>query len=153
MASQHIYVAGNTADITSSSTVTLLQLVTPATRLAWVKELWVSGKSVTSTDVPVIVDLIRQTSAGTSGGTITPQAVVQAHPASLCTVNTSYSAEPTSSGISVAGPWYLTPIGGLFVLQTPLGDEVELSASSRIGLRIVSPAQSVSIRGGLKWGE
>lgn len=150
----HIYSAGSQSDITTTTaTVTLLQLVAPATRRLWVKELSVSGKSVTSTDVPVVVDLIRQTTAGTTGATITPNALVDGHPASLATVNTTYTVEPTSTGTSVAGPWYLTPIGGLFILQLPLGDEIEIAVSGRLGLRIVSPAQAVSVRAVLKWME
>jgi len=138
----------NTADVTVTGLQTLCQIITPATRRAWILELALSGKSISSTDVPVRVELIRQTSAGTSGATITPVPFNPDYPAALCTVNATFSAEPSDGNVIPRGPWYVSPVGGLYVLQLPLGLEVEMPVSARLALRIFT-AQATSIRANL----
>lgn len=123
----------------NNQTQTLIQLTTPATRRAWIKALACSGKDTDGTKVPPQVDLIRQTSAGAGGTSVTPRPLVAGHPASLCTALERPTTEPTNGGEVVGGPWYMTSVGGLFVLQTPLGDEIELGVSERLGLRLITP--------------
>jgi hypothetical protein len=122
----------------NNATQTLLQLTTPATRKAWITRLSVSGKDTDGTKVPAQVDLIRQTSAGTGGTSVTPRPLDPDIPASLCTALERPTAEPTNGGIVVAGPWYLTTVGGLYTLQWPLGLEIALDVSDRLGLRLIT---------------
>jgi hypothetical protein len=59
-------------------------------------------------------------------------------PAALCSAIERPTAEPTNGGIVVGGPWYMTTVGGLIILQIPLGDEICLDVSDRLGLRIIT---------------
>ena len=140
----HVYNIALDADGTSSGTLPLFQLIAPASRYLWVLQWSISGKSVNASDIPIRVEWVRQTSAGTSAGTITPAARGQ-YPAALMTVNKSFSAEPTDGGVIVDGPYYVSPVGGLFFLQSLKEREVEVANSGRLGLRIVCP-QSTSVR-------
>lgn len=151
MASAHIYTVNNSVDQTTVAATpkTFLQLITPATRKAWLKELGISFKSVTATDVPVLIQLCRQSTAGTVTA-VTPNPDVEGHPAALCTASELVTVEPTT-GV-VIKEWELTPIGGLFVYQLPLGDEIEMAISSRLGLIVTSP-QIQSGRAYLKFNE
>lgn len=135
------------ADYSFNGTQTLAQLITPSTRRAWILALWLSGKSVVATDVPILVYLARQSTAGTSGASVTPAPHNPDYPAALSTVNVDFTVEPTT-GVFAAGPFYMSPVGGLFVLQSPLGLEVEIPQSGRLGLIVVTP-QVTAMRGGL----
>jgi hypothetical protein len=144
MASQHIYNAPlPAAKSVASATQTLIQLATPATRCAWILDFAVSGQSVVTSDIPFLVYFIKQTTLGTQSATVTPQAIRDGHPASLCTVNITYTVEPANSGTFVRGPWRVTPVGGLFDLAAPLGFECEVAPSSRIGLVVVTGQTSL----------
>jgi hypothetical protein len=135
------------ADYSFNGTQTLAQVITPATRRAWILELSLSGKSVTATDVPMLVYLARQSTAGTSSASVTPAPFNPDYPAALSTVNVDFTVEPTT-GVLVRGPWYVSPVGGLYVLQNPLGLEVEIPQSGRLGLVVVTP-QVTAMRGNL----
>lgn len=154
MASAHIYTLSNPSDVTvATGPTTILQLATGTTRRAWLKEVQISFKSVTAADVPLLIRLVRQSTAGTAtaiaaGNNLAPD--VEGHPASLSTGNHTATAEPT--GAVVVKQWYCTPVGGLFVYQWPLGDEVEVAVSSFLGLVITTP-QSEVMRGYLKFNE
>jgi hypothetical protein len=117
---------------------TLLQLATPSTRRAWWKAFSVSGKDTDGAKVPIRVDIIRQTSAGSGGTAVTPRPLNPNHPAALCGAIERPTSEPTDGGVIVGGPWYITTVGGLFHLQIPLGDEIEMAVSQFLGLRITS---------------
>lgn len=138
MASAHIYTINNSVDQTTAAATakTFLQLVTGATRKAWVKEIGISFKSVTATDVPGLVQLVRQSTAGTASA-LTPTPDVEGHPVAITTAQEIFTVEPTS-GV-VIKEWELTPIGGLFVYQLPLGDEIEMAVSSKLGLLVTTP--------------
>lgn len=153
MASQHIYNAPLPAAVSVATTTrTLIQLVTPATRRAWIKEIGVAGQSVTTTDIPVLVYLAIQTTAGTSGATVTPEPM-PGYPAALSAVNITFSgAEPTTNAVPVRGPWRVTPVGGLFVLTESLGDEVMVPVSTRVGLIVVT-GQTSSIDAYIRFAE
>ena len=115
---------------------TLLQLVTPATRRAKVTGFSIALESVTATDVPVLVELMLQTTAGTASA-VTPTPFDQADPAALCTAQKSFTAEPTAS--TVIRRLKLTPIGGLIVYDFPEGEEITMAVSTRLGLRVTAP--------------
>lgn len=136
----HQYVISPDADIALSAATakTVAQLITPSTRRCGVVEIILSFKSVTASDVPVLVRLQRQTTAGTATAT-TPGTVDNADPAPLCTASFNASAEPTSASEVPGKQWLQTPVGGLLVLQVPLGNESKLAVSSRYGLIVTAP--------------
>jgi hypothetical protein len=125
--------------VVNTGTQTLIQLVTPSTRRAWIREIAVSGKDTDGAKVPSYIDLVRQTSAGSGGTGITPNPIRSGMPASLCTGCIERPTSEPSGTTIVGGPWYLTTVGGLFHLQEVLGEEIELLVSERVGLRIITP--------------
>lgn len=142
-----------TPSTVNAGTQTLIQIATPATRKAWWKEISVSGKDTDGTKVPLKVDIIRQTGAGVGGTSITPRPLDPGLPAALCTAFERPTTEPTDGGIVVGGPWYVTSVGGLYTLQTPLGDEIAMAVSDRLGLRIVSSGVISGVLGYVKLAE
>lgn len=153
--SGHIYhLPMASPSVITAATQTLLQLVTPATRRAWIKAISVSGKDTDGAKVPAVVDLIRQTSAGVGGTAVTPRPIRSGMPASLCTACIERpTTEPTDGGIVVGGPWYVTTVGGLFHLQEALGDEIELLVSERVGLRILTSGTITGVFGNMRFLE
>jgi hypothetical protein len=85
-------------------------------------------------------DLYRVVTIGSAAGT--SATVNQLDPntqAATTTALTALSTEPTT--VAVVDGWYLQPVGGLFVLQNPLGRELKLAAAgARVGIRYVTPA-------------
>lgn len=147
MPSAHAYsIPGG--DQTKNGTLTLLQLVTGATRRLWVTEWSISGKSVNAADVSVRVEWVRQTSVGVGSSTIgasTIGNIFEGQPAMIGTALEGFTTEPTGGTEIVAGPWYISPVAGLYTLQVPLGEEIQMAVSSRLGLRMVS-VQSTTMR-------
>lgn len=148
----HIYDNAMTADVslTAGVATTVWQLVTPATR--WAKILWFAGgfRSTNSTDQPCIVELVRQSTAGTPGGSITPRPKNPAMPAALCSVAITFSGEPTLTHVTFTT--VIPPQGGNFVIQCPLGNEWELQTSDRWALRLTCPQAQV-FRGSFRFEE
>jgi hypothetical protein len=125
--------------LSASTAKTVLQLATPSTTRAKVVGFSVSFNSVTTSDAPAVVDLLRQTTAGTGGTSATLAALDPDAPASLSTgLYDISSAEPTGGNVLWTG--YVTPVGGLFVFNFADGEEPVLDVSNRIGIRINSPA-------------
>lgn len=149
----HKYTASLTGAVNvASGTRTLIQLIAPATRDVWLQGFTISGHSVNGADIPVQFDIIRQTTAGTSGGSLTPVPTDIDSPAALATVNITFSStEPTSSGL-VLPSFFLTPVGGLFQHQESLGEEVKIKASGRLGFR-VQVSQATDILLGIRFQE
>lgn len=148
----HRYNISTTADIalTAATARTVLQLVTPASRKAWVEELKVAFESVTATDVPVIVECYRQSTAGSGSSAVTPRAVDEGFPAPLCTAIQGPTAEPTTGELV----WQIevTPIGGTLIYPWPEGKEPSMATSSRFGVVVTSP-QAQNCRASLTYRE
>lgn len=121
--------------LTAATTKTLVQLV-PGTKPLRLIELGISFDGVTSTAVPAAVDLLRQTTAGTSSAQ-TPVAEDERTEACIATARDTITAEPTAGNILRS--WYVSPVGGLFVMQFPLGRE-PVAYTNRLGLRVNAPA-------------
>lgn len=133
-------------DQTKNGTLTLMQLVTGATRKLWVEEFSVSGKSINAADISVRVEFVRQTSVGTGSAAIAAAVigdVTEGQPDMISTVREGFATEPSDAGEIVLGPWYISPVAGLYTLQIPLGNELEMAISSRLGLRMVTPQNTV----------
>ena len=149
----HQYTIAPDADVAlvAATAKTVLQLATPSTRRAKIKEITVSFKGVTSSDVPVLIRLQRQTTAGTATST-TPVPEDGVDPAALCSASYNASAEPTSASEVPVKQWMLTPTGGTLVYQLPLGDEPALAVSTRFGLIMTAP-QAQNCRVGVTFQE
>lgn len=142
----HIYTI-DSADISlvAATAKTALQLVAGATRRSKIKEIGVSFASVTSTDAPVLAELRTQSTAGTSSA-FTPFPLVPDDPAAIQTARNLFTVEPTDVALVYPGPWRVTPVGGLFIYQWPEGEELRVAISTRVGLRLTSPAALSNVR-------
>jgi hypothetical protein len=121
----------------AAATKTIIQLVTAATAQLYVVEFGVSFDGATAT-APVRVDMLRQTTAGTSVAG-TPVKWSPDDPTTPLTATLiTFTAEPTAS--DVLSSWYIPANNGLFVIQYPLGREPKVAVSTRIGWRVVTPA-------------
>jgi hypothetical protein len=151
MPSSHAYSIPGT-DQTKNGTLTLMQLITGATRRLWITEWSVSGKSVNAADVSVRVEWVRQTDVGVGSAAISASVIgkiFEGEPAMIATAREGFTTEPAGGTEIVAGPWYISPVAGLYTLQIPLGEEIQMAVSSWLGLRMVSP-QSTTMRANVR---
>lgn len=142
----HIYrIDSGDISLSAATAKTALQLVAGSTRRAKIVEFGVSFASTTSTDGPVLAEFLVQTSAGTSSA-FTPVLTDAGDPAAIQTALNTFTAEPTGTTAVGPGPWRVTPVGGLFVYQFPVDQELKVAVSSRIGLRLTAPSALSSVR-------
>lgn len=131
--------------LVAATAKTVVMVVAPATRRAKLKGVSLGFRGVTSTDVPVKVEIVRSTQA--TAGTSSPQtpiAVDSADPAALCSGAKAFTAEPTV--LTAIEEFSVTPTGGTVILQIPLGDEPNCPVSNGLGVRLTAPqAQTVDI--------
>jgi hypothetical protein len=124
--------------LTASSTKTLLQIATPSTVRATLLELEVGFDGVTSGLPEILVELLRQSSAGT-GTSVTPAPLSTAAPASLVTALKAHSAEPGVS--TILGSWYVDPHDGKLLLPFYERDrQVVVPVSGWLGVRYTTGA-------------
>ena len=132
-----------TAEITTgTSKITLLQIVAAANVRALVKEISVSFKGVTNTDAPILVQVHRQTSAGTMSA-LTLNKMNEGDDETLQTTGLhTATAEPTT-GAEVLGE-EVHPQGG-YTWQAPFGGEIVVKGGNRLGIAVTA-AVSVSAK-------
>jgi len=116
---------------------TLLQVVPGTNTQVTVCEIGISFNSTTTTDVPVTVDLLRQSTAGTSSSLTLVADMEDNAKTVVATALQTFTAEPTAGNI--LRTWYVTPVGGLFVVQFPL-DREPSALTNRIALRANAPS-------------
>jgi hypothetical protein len=125
--------------LAAATVETLLQLRGVTTTKMKIVAWGISFDGILSTDAPVVVDLLFQTTDGT-GSAATEVPLNPDEPAALGTTFHSFSAEPTPGGIIES--YEVHPQGGMIVREYPPGREpvVTNATSSRIGLRANAPA-------------
>jgi hypothetical protein len=116
--------------LAAATAKTLLQLVAPTNQRLALLELCVSFAGVSNTDQPVLVELLYQSTAGTSSA-LTP---VQETPVGTETLQATalqtFTAEPTTGGI--VRRWTVHPQSGLVL---PMMPELRIGGGQRLGLR------------------
>lgn len=116
------------------------------------KKIRVSFDGVTSTAVPVLVELCYATFAtnapGTNSTSVTPAQVYGRTIAHGVTAARNWTSEPTV--LTVLDEWLLTPNGGLAVYDIPLGDTPDCAVSEGFAVRLTAPA-TVNARATLWW--
>lgn len=143
--------------VTSGSAVVALVAATPKTVVGVVAaanighklvEVNVEFDGVTSTAVPVLVELCDGTgaTAGTPGATPALKQIRGAPRTPQCTGANAFSAEPTV--LSVLKHWLVHPQTGR-IIQLPLGREVEHVGAGGTYLRCTAPA-GVNCRAGME---
>lgn len=121
--------------LSAAATKTLAQLVTTTNQSCAVRGWGISFNGTDATKEPILVDVLRQTTAGTSSAlTIVEATTSNKNP--VTTALQTFTVEPTAS--DVLWSMYFTPVGGGgdFILYP--GEEFVVEASSRIGIRVTT---------------
>ena len=143
--------AGNIA-LTAATAKTVLNIINASNSLIRIVEIGVSFDGVTSTAVPVVVELCKSTQAG--AGTSTSHTIVQGRGPTRtvqATAARNYTAEPTV--LTAYKRWLVPAFMGLVVIQFPLGREPEIITSANAyALRCTAPA-AVNFQGYMEFEE
>lgn len=124
--------------VTLATPQTLIQIVCAANVRATVKGWGIYGKGVVTTDSPVLVQLIRQTGAGTSSAN-TPQLKDPSVPETpQTTARDTFTAEPASDDVIVKS-FDVHPQSG-FSEYFPLGGEIVVPGGGRLGVKATAAA-------------
>ena len=134
-----MFKSSNTKKVTcpSDDSTTVLQLVAGVVPVT-ITEYGVSFDGTNSAHTPARVKLIRQTTAGTMTAEANqPIEYDSAQTAAFATVRVAATAEPTLT-TDIYDNNLVTPIGGLFVKQYPLGREIVVQPGERLGIMVVA---------------
>lgn len=129
--------AADAVALVAATAKTILQVATPATTRAVLREVQVSFDGVSATAVPALVEILTQTTAGTMTA-VTPTPHDPAAPASPATAAKAATAEPTAG--AVIKSFRLTPYGGIMILRFDLNEGIRIPASGRVGIRVTAAA-------------
>ena len=131
--------------LSAATAKTTLMVITPAQFGIDLKKFRISFDGVTSSNTPVLVELVTSTNAtnSTPGTANTSESanIQQLYGRSITTGFTAFSAstsEPTV--LTVIERFLLTPTGGTIFYDYPLGDTPDGAVSSGMGLRLTAPA-------------
>jgi len=127
--------------LTAATVRTAVQIVAPANQMIAPLAVRVSFDGITATNVPVIVELLRQTTAGTMTAR-TPRKTRVGGPTLQFTAQHSATAEPTAG--DVLREWEIHPQSGV-ELSLDLGADIEVDGGGRLGLRCTA-AEAVNVR-------
>ena len=132
-----------TAEIaTGVAKKTLLQLIAAANHRVKVKEISVSFKGVSNTAAPILVQVLRQSDAGTMSA-LTPKKMNESDGETLqTTAQHTSTGEPTGTD-EIMGE-EVHPQGG-FLWQAPFGGELIVKGGNRAGIAVTAGA-SVSAK-------
>ena len=127
--------------LAAATAETMIMVINSTNGLIRITEIGASFDGVSSAAVPVTLDLCSSTQAGAGTPTTspTPLQIRGAARAALSTGGEDYTAEPTV--LTVIKSWFIRADGGLFILQNPLGREVEQPTTvDGLCLRATAPA-------------
>lgn len=140
MADQYVAAVEGINLAASTSLVTLCVELTASNRRIALNEMGVTFNGTSSTNLPVVVRLVRVTVTPSGGGSITQAATPMDPnaPSSLCT---AYCPTFASPGVYTTAPtvgailrtWYVPTTGGV-TIQFPLGQEPITPPTSANGL-------------------
>jgi hypothetical protein len=150
-----IYTIAFSGVTTGTALKTIAQVAAAATDRLEIIEWSCSFNGTSASAVPVLVQLNRQTSAGTTGVSITPglQDLADATSASTCVTGplaATWTTEPTA-GVIIYQDYY-TPVGLGPAWQYPLGRGIVIPVSGRLGL-VVTAAAAVNCAGHIVFNE
>lgn len=132
--------AANTAvqALTAATAKTVLQIKAPTNQRVAVRQISVSFDGASNTAVPVIVKVVRQTTAGTTSSSATIKAKDNDISTAIqSTVLDGFSAEPTYGDQHWIA--HIHPQTGA-VYQLPLPGEITLAGGGRLGVVCTAPA-------------
>lgn len=121
--------------IAASIAETVIQGVASGSKSIDLVRWGISFNGAVVTDAPVLVELMRFTSAGTSSA-FTPVKLDPASDPPLLTGRTSHTAEPTPA--EVIEKYYVSPAAGGLVLQYAPDERVRVPVNGRLGIRVLA---------------
>ncbi len=133
-----ILVSAQTAEVaTTTSKKTLLQVLAAANHRVKVKEISISFDGISSVAAPIIVQVLRQTDAGTGGDSLTLQKMNESDQETLQTtaLKDIDGGEPTGAN-EVLGE-EVHPQGG-YTWQAPFGGEIIIEGGDRLGVAVTA---------------
>lgn len=146
------YFARGSAALVGAVTTTILGVKSNAAFGIDVRGFRISFDGVTASAVPIIVQLNHQTWAtnapGTASTTFTPVQVYGRTTASGCTAAANWTVEPTVN--TVLEDFLLTPNGGTFVYNYPLGEGFDCAPGEGFSIRVTTAA-SIGVRCAMFW--
>ena len=125
-----------------AATVETLLMVTSVTDTLRVLGWGVSFDSVSSDDVPALVNFARATTAGTATACTADIAPAITSNTPSATAQNLFTAEPTVTKILESH--YVTPNGGLLVMQYSTAEAVRALDTERLVLRATAPTSNVN---------
>jgi hypothetical protein len=122
---------------TGTSKKTLLQLIAASNHRILVKEVSISFDGTSPTAAPILVEVARQTDAGTASS-LTPVKIDQDGDETLqTTAQHTATAEPTEGDVPMREKVH--PQGG-YTWQAPFGGEIVVNGGDRLGVVVTSGA-------------
>lgn len=135
-----------TPEVTTGVTKkTVLQILAATNQRVLVKEISVSFDGVVNTDNPILVEVLRQSDAGSGGVSLTLQKLNPDNTETLQSTalrDISGSVQPTDTG-EVLGE-QVHPQGG-YTWQAPFGGEIEVPGGERLGIAVFAQ-QAVNVK-------
>jgi len=130
-------VAQTAAIATGTSKITLLQLIAAANHRVLVKEVSVSFNGVSNTEEPILVQVLRQSDAGTMSALTLAKLDLDGDETLQTTGTHTSTGEPTGT-VSVMTE-HVHPQGG-FTWQAPFGGEIVVNGGDRLGIAVTAAA-------------
>jgi len=123
--------------LTGTVAKTILQVAAPTNQAIVIKEWSVSLDGTSPSAQPVLVELMRQTSAGT----MTSLSNVKVPNVGSETIQTTslHTATSEPSGSTVVAAEHVHPQGG-YTSVPRFGDEIVVRGGERLGMRVTAPA-------------
>jgi len=123
----------------ATTPTTVLQLLAPTNQRVAVKTVTISFDGISNTAEPVIIRVLRQTSAGVGGAARNP--LKKDNDIATAVQSTgqrgTFTTEPTSGDIELT--YHIHPQAGV-QYPLPLGDEIILAGGGRLGVQVTAPA-------------
>lgn len=135
--------SGGVSVASDAAVHTILQVTAPANIRVKILSAEIGFRGTVTTDAPIQVRLMRQTTAGTSGGSVTPTDFdSKAEAIQSSAARGVYSAEPTAGAIlweNSCHPQWST--GKAF----PLSEECIIPGSGRVGIDALIPSGAANV--------
>ena len=140
-------ITGGAVALTAATAKTILGVKAHANSGVQLKSFEVAYDGVTSSAVPVLVELCYATFAtnapGTASTSVTPAQVYGRVLAAGFTAGKTWTTEPTV--LTVLKEWLMAPDKGLVMYQFPLGQEPDTALGEGLVIRCTAPA-AVNVR-------
>ena len=127
---------------TGTAKITLLQVVAPANQRLKVREFGISFKGVVNTDAPILVEIVRQSTAGTMSSLTLVKDDASTDETLQATAQHTASAEPTQT--AVVKSLEVHPQTS-YTWQAPYGDELLIEGGGRLAIAVTAGVSTSAV--------